>query len=212
LKYQKPLKKFFHSEMNFIRDAERPPSTFAADLTRTNLRGGGGGYPKAACRGVFLCHLFVLFGYLCGDMINTRAICVERESDAELVRASLAGKCDAFGQIVAQYQSLICSLAYSATGSLSQSEDLAQETFVTAWKELRTLREPSLLQAWLCGIARCLIGKALRRQGREPAHAAESLDTTDAAPALDPLPPEQAISKEEEAILWRSLERITAPR
>jgi hypothetical protein len=30
----------------------------------------------------------------------------------------------------------LCSLAYSATGSLSQSEDLAQETFVTAWKQL----------------------------------------------------------------------------
>ena len=32
----------------------------------------------------------------------------------------------AFSQIVSRYQSLICSLAYSATGSLGQSEDLAQ--------------------------------------------------------------------------------------
>jgi hypothetical protein len=63
-------------------------------------------------------------------------------NDAELVVESLSGNRDAFGQIVARYQSLVCSLAYSATGSLSQSEDLAQETFVAAWKQLADLREP----------------------------------------------------------------------
>ena len=51
-------------------------------------------------------------------------------SDSELVTRSLAGNRDAFGWIVARYQSLLCSLAYSATGSLNQSEDLAQETFI----------------------------------------------------------------------------------
>jgi hypothetical protein len=40
---------------------------------------------------------------------------------------------------------LVCSLAYSATGSLTQSEDLAQETFVSAWKDLRLLCEPLVL-------------------------------------------------------------------
>lgn len=73
--------------------------------------------------------------------------------DAELVGAMLAGNGDAFGRIVARYQSLICSLAYSATGSLVQSEDLAQETFVTAWKHLARLRERDKLRPWLCGIA-----------------------------------------------------------
>ena len=54
-------------------------------------------------------------------------------NDADLVNATLAGNRDAFSQIVSRYQSLICSLAYSATGSLGQSEDLAQETFITAY-------------------------------------------------------------------------------
>ena len=93
-------------------------------------------------------------------------------NDAELVSESLSGNRDAFGRIVAQYQSLICSLAYSATGSLSQSEDLAQETFLAAWKQLADLREPHKLRAWLCGIARNLINYSLRRQGRELSHAA----------------------------------------
>jgi DNA-directed RNA polymerase specialized sigma24 family protein len=79
-------------------------------------------------------------------------ISVAEQNDVELVGESLSGNRDAFGQIVARYQSLVCSLAFSATGSLGQSEDLAQETFVTAWKKLSELREPEKLRAWLCGI------------------------------------------------------------
>src|SRR5580765_3771392 len=95
-------------------------------------------------------------------------------SDSELVTQSLSGNRDAFGRIVARYQSLLCSLAYSATGSLSQSEDLAQETFVTAWKQLADLREPEKLRSWLCRISRNLTYDAVRRHGREPTHKAGS--------------------------------------
>ena len=137
-----------------------------------------------------------------------RMMPVAINNDAELVSDSLAGNRDAFGQIVARYQSLVCSLAYSATGSLSQSEDLAQETFVAAWKQLAGLREPEKLRAWLCGIARNLINNWLRRQGREPSHRAESLEEIAGTHSPEPLPVEQTISNEEQAILWRSLERI----
>jgi len=129
-------------------------------------------------------------------------------NDAELVSKSLAGNRDAFGQIVARYQSLVCSLAFSATGSLSQSEDLAQETFVTAWRQLRDLREPEKLRSWLCRIARNLTYDALRQQGREPSHRAESLEEISESPAPELQPAEQTISNEEQAILWRSLEKI----
>src|SRR5688572_33424621 len=104
------------------------------------------------------------------------------ETDGNLVRKSLSGNRDAFGRIVSRYQSLVCSLAYSATGSLTHSEDLAQETFVTAWKRLRDLREPARLRSWLCGIARNLINNWLRRQGREPSHAAEVLESAVESP------------------------------
>lgn len=133
---------------------------------------------------------------------------VTAENDSDLVSASLAGDREAFGQIVARYQSLVCSLAFSATGSLGQSEDLAQETFVTAWKQLAGLREPEKLRAWLCGIARNLIHNSLRRQGREPSHRAGPLEEISEAHSPEPLPVDQTISNEELAILWRSLERI----
>lgn len=141
-------------------------------------------------------------------MISTSMLSAAHPDDAELVTASLVGDRDAFGQIVARYQALICSLAYSATGSVRQSEDVAQETFVNAWQNLGQLRETSKLRSWLCGIVRHRISRAIERNRREPSHAAESLDAAHEAAAPEPLPSDQAISREEQAILWRSLEQI----
>jgi RNA polymerase sigma factor (sigma-70 family) len=150
------------------------------------------------------CHLFGSARHFIAAM-NTIAMTI---SDIDLVSESLSGNRDAFGQIVSRYQNLICSLAYSATGNLSQSEDVAQETFLTAWKQLTRLREPEKLRAWLCGIARNLINNLLRKQGREPSHRAEPLEEISENHSPELLPVEQTISNEEAQILWRSLEKI----
>ena len=128
--------------------------------------------------------------------------------DVQLVTESLGGNREAFGLIVARYQTLICSLAYSATGSFSQSQDLAQETFVIAWKQLPGLHEPAKLRSWLCGILKNRIYKNYRQQGHEPAHAAEPLEAAQTLASSELPPSEQAITKEEESILWRSLGRV----
>lgn len=141
-------------------------------------------------------------------MMTSRMTLPAASGDEELVHASLAGNREAFGQIVTRHQSLICALAYSATGSLTESEDLAQETFIAAWKHLAELREPAKLRSWLCGIARNLIHNSLRTQGREPSHRAEALEDVAEPRSPEPLPGERAISREEAEILWRALERI----
>jgi RNA polymerase sigma factor (sigma-70 family) len=141
-------------------------------------------------------------------MMTTKLMSATVNKDAELVSGTLAGNRDAFGHIVSRYQSLICSLAYSATGSLGQSEDLAQETFITAWKHIGRLRERDKLRSWLCGIARNRINNFLRREGREPNHQAESIEEIAESHSPEPLPVDHTISNEEQAILWRSLERI----
>jgi RNA polymerase sigma factor (sigma-70 family) len=141
-------------------------------------------------------------------MMTTKIMPVIANNDAELVSGTLAGNRDAFSQIVSRYQSLICSLAYSATGSLGQSEDLAQETFITAWKHLGHLRERDKLRSWLCGIARNRINNFLRREGREPNHQAEPIEEVAETHSPEPLPVDHTITNEEQAILWRSLERI----
>jgi RNA polymerase sigma factor (sigma-70 family) len=141
-------------------------------------------------------------------MMTAKIMTAGMNNDAELVNGTLAGNRDAFSQIVSRYQSLICSLAYSATGSLGQSEDLAQETFITAWKHLGHLRERDKLRAWLCGIARNRINNFLRREGREPIRKAAPLEEVSESHSPEPQPTEQTISNEEQAILWRSLEKI----
>lgn len=136
---------------------------------------------------------------------------IELITDAELVAACLTGDREAFGRIVERYQRLLCSLGYSATGSLSESEDLAQEAFVDAWRQLSTLREPEKLRPWLCGILRHKISRLRRTEVREPVSQAEAIDTLALAeemtsgeePAAD-----LAMDKEEQAILWSALERV----
>jgi RNA polymerase sigma factor (sigma-70 family) len=142
------------------------------------------------------------------SMLPARMPAPASPDDATLVTATLAGDRDAFGHIVARYQALICSLAYNATGSVRQSEDLAQETFIAAWRDLAQLRETAKLRGWLCCIVRHKISRAFNRAVREPAHAGEPLDAAHELAASEPLPSEQAIRREEQAILWRSLERI----
>jgi RNA polymerase sigma factor (sigma-70 family) len=129
-------------------------------------------------------------------------------TDAELVALSRAGHREAFGQIVARYQSLICALAYSAAGNVAQSEDLAQETFVAAWRHLPELQEPEKLRAWLCIIVRNRTADWRRAQGREPTQAADPLALAETHAAPEPSPSAQAMQRDEEAIMWRALEQV----
>ena len=61
-------------------------------------------------------------------MMTIEAMHAAELNDAELVAESLDGNRDAFRLIVERYQTLVSSLAYCATGNVSRSEDLAQET------------------------------------------------------------------------------------
>src|SRR5438045_6978256 len=97
------------------------------------------------------------------------------ESDPNLWQLVCRGNTSAFEVLVGRYQSLVCSVAYSACGDLALSEDVAQETFWTAWRQRASLEQPDRLRAWLCGIARNL-AKDARRKASRPAESAEAQD------------------------------------
>ncbi|CAN5920888.1 hypothetical protein BH11MYX3_BH11MYX3_32340 [soil metagenome] len=88
-------------------------------------------------------------------------------TDAELVQASRRGERAAFGALVERYQGVVCAVSFSRTGDRALSEDVAQETFLAAWRQLDRLRETVKLRSWLCGIARNLARKARKRSDRE---------------------------------------------
>jgi RNA polymerase sigma factor (sigma-70 family) len=116
-------------------------------------------------------------------------------SDQQLWRLACEGDREAFSKIVERYQSLVCSLAYSACGALGTSEDMAQETFITAWHRLKDLREPSKLRQWLCGIVRNIAANAIRRDLRRGG-APESLEVLAGAASPDDDPAVQIVTRE----------------
>ncbi|MBA3461809.1 MAG: sigma-70 family RNA polymerase sigma factor [Deltaproteobacteria bacterium] len=81
--------------------------------------------------------------------------------------ASRKGERAAFGALIERYQGVVCAVSYSRTGDRTLSEDVAQETFIAAWRQLDRLRETVKLRSWLCGIARNLARKARRKSDRE---------------------------------------------
>jgi RNA polymerase sigma factor (sigma-70 family) len=122
---------------------------------------------------------------------GSREGALDMATDVDLVLACRAGDRNAFGQIVDRYQSLVCAIGYSGTGDLALSQDLAQETFLAAWKGLDGLREPSKLKAWLAGIARRLAVSARRRRQPDGLDAAAETVSTRPSPLDDVLDREQ---------------------
>lgn len=59
--------------------------------------------------------------------------------------------------------------AYRLTSSVSDAEDLTQQTFLIAHQKLDQLRSPSAAKSWLCAILRSCWLKSIRRTRPSPA-------------------------------------------
>lgn len=129
-------------------------------------------------------------------------------TDSNLVMYSLGGDRDAFCQIVTRYQNLLCSLAYSSVGDLKYSEDIAQDTFVEAWKKLDTLQDPEKLKAWLCGILKFKISHFRRKEKTQPIQSAQDIDSSELLPEERTNTESNAIDEQHQALLWKVLDQI----
>jgi len=76
-------------------------------------------------------------------------------TDADLIaRVLTQDDQNAFAELVRRYQSPVRAfLARMTRGDAHLADDLAQETFVKAWKKLHTYRGGSKFSTWLFGIA-----------------------------------------------------------
>ncbi|MFO0902357.1 MAG: sigma-70 family RNA polymerase sigma factor [Pirellulales bacterium] len=84
------------------------------------------------------------------------------DSDEELVSQARRGDHEAFGQLYDRYAGLIRSVCFEATGNVVDSQDLAQEVFLSAFRQLDQLKDPRRFAGWLVGIGR-LSGLEWRR-------------------------------------------------
>ena len=74
-------------------------------------------------------------------------------SDLDLVRQAQAGDPDAFGELVERNRRAVFRAALAAVGNAAEADDVAQETFVTAYRKLASFRAESAFRTWLLSIA-----------------------------------------------------------
>ena len=95
--------------------------------------------------------------------------------EALIVALAQTGDRDAFGELVRRRQSWLRNLMRRFSNSPDSADDLAQQAFLLAWRDIRRLRDPRRFSGWLRQLAINVWRGELRR--RDPAAAA----TIDAA-------------------------------
>ena len=75
------------------------------------------------------------------------------QTDFEVIRQVLAGDTEAFDTLVRRHQQTIFRLTYRMTRNLEDARDLAQETFVQAYRSLGSFQGRSSFSTWLYRIA-----------------------------------------------------------
>ena len=73
--------------------------------------------------------------------------------DLELVRRAQAGDVAAFGELVDRNRRAVFRAALAAVGSASEADDVAQDTFVTAFQKLHGFRGEASFKTWVIAIA-----------------------------------------------------------
>jgi RNA polymerase sigma factor (sigma-70 family) len=88
-------------------------------------------------------------------------------TDASLIaRAVLADDRHAFAELVKRHQSAVrATLRRLTAGNHALADDLAQETFVLAWRNLKSFRQEAKFSTWLYRIAtNCWLADARKRK------------------------------------------------
>jgi RNA polymerase sigma-70 factor (ECF subfamily) len=88
----------------------------------------------------------------------------ERRGEALLVERALRGDARAFHDLTLRYYRPVSAFVLRRVQRPDVVEDLAQETFLEAFRSLRAGRRPEVFASWLFGIAHNCCGKWLRRK------------------------------------------------
>ncbi|MCL2347888.1 MAG: sigma-70 family RNA polymerase sigma factor [Planctomycetaceae bacterium] len=122
-----------------------------------------------------------------------------------LIEKSRSGDRESFGQIVRQYQGIVSGIIYGILGDFHKSEDIAQETFLIAWKKLDELRDVEKLPGWLCGIARNLANHYRVKQPKiQTVSVAEAVEIAEQKDD----PARILAQNEQNRLIWGALEKI----
>ena len=126
-------------------------------------------------------------------------------SSADLVTRVCQGDSDAFRLVFERYSRPVISFIFDMVNDRGLAEELTQETFVRAYRAMRTMRKDTKLSTWLFGIARNVARESIRARVR----ANRQVDLTDKS-VMDlsdnkPVPVDGLLSKELNELIRRSL-------
>jgi len=137
-------------------------------------------------------------------------------SDTELVAACQQGDTTAFDEVVRRYKDRVYNVIYRFLGHHEDTLDVAQETFVRAYRGIEAFQGRSSVYTWLYAIAANLARNRMRdatRKGRGKATSLEALsaaapDVAQAATASRDTPRDAAERHELDALLQSCLEEL----
>ena len=99
------------------------------------------------------------------------------ESDAAAVARARGGDSEAFRQLVERHSRSVYKVAFRITGRAEDAEDVVQETFLKAFKQLDRFEERASFGTWVHRIAwNCSVDLLRARPKREQAEEAETLE------------------------------------
>jgi RNA polymerase sigma-70 factor (ECF subfamily) len=111
-------------------------------------------------------------------------------ADDHLVKQAKQGDVDAFTELVRRFQERIYHTILSLTRNQQDANDLAQETFMHAYRSLRNFKQRSTFYTWIYRIAVNLTLNFLKRRKRDEkreVHVEDySIDVKSAASSLSP--------------------------
>ena len=100
------------------------------------------------------------------------------DDESKLIEQSLSGDPDAYAALVNQHQIMVRAVAFRMTGSLDDAEELAQDAFLRAYRQLGSFGGRSKFSTWLCKIVINLSLDWRRRESRrDHIHAKWAADT-----------------------------------
>ena len=100
-----------------------------------------------------------------------------KHDDAELIQRVLDGDDTAFSALVNKHQKRVHALAWRKTGDFHVAEEITQDTFLKAYQNLSTLKEPQKFASWLYVIA----ANYCKMWVRKKRLSTQSLENTDNA-------------------------------
>ncbi|MEW6756016.1 MAG: sigma-70 family RNA polymerase sigma factor [Candidatus Latescibacterota bacterium] len=90
--------------------------------------------------------------------------CRQLPSDADLVHQVRSGRSETYGDLVARYRDVVYATALARVLDRDDAEDVAQEAFIRAYRQLDTLEDPGEFGGWIRRIAQHQAANLVRRR------------------------------------------------